>query len=50
MLALTCSYVDLDDDGAATSAKDKYGTEKPSKVVVTGQGALHAGADVVAAG
>ena len=37
MLALTCSYVDLDDDGAATSAKDKYGTEKPSKVVVTGQ-------------
>ena len=37
VLALTCSYVDLDDDGAAISAKDKYGTAKPSKVVVTGR-------------
>jgi hypothetical protein len=37
VLALTCGYVDLDDDGAAIAAKDKYGTAKPSKVVVTGK-------------
>ncbi len=34
--ALTCGYVDLDDPGAATAAKDKYGGAKPTMVVVTG--------------
>lgn len=37
VLALTCAYVDLDDDGAALSAKDKYGSAKPTKIVVTGK-------------
>lgn len=37
VLALTCGYVDLDDDGAAIAAKDKYGTGKPTKIVVTGK-------------
>ena len=37
VLALTCGYVDLDDDGAALTAKDKYGTAKPTKIVVTGR-------------
>ena len=37
VLALTCAYVDLDDDGVALAAKDKYGTAKPTKIVVTGR-------------
>ena len=35
--ALTCGYVDLDDPGAATDAKNKYGKAKPTLVVVTGR-------------
>jgi hypothetical protein len=35
--ALTCAYADLDEPGAATTAKDKYGTAKPTKVVITGR-------------
>lgn len=35
--ALTCGYVDLDDPGAATAAKDIYGLDKPTMVVVTGK-------------
>jgi hypothetical protein len=35
--ALTCAYVDLDDPGAATAAKDIYGLDKPTLVVVTGK-------------
>lgn len=35
--ALTCAYVDLDDENAATTAKDKYGKVKPTMVVVTGR-------------
>lgn len=35
--ALTCAYVDLDDPAAATSAKDIYGLDKPTLVVVTGR-------------
>jgi hypothetical protein len=35
--ALTCGYVDLDDPGAATAAKDIYGPNKPTMVVVTGR-------------
>ena len=35
--ALTCGYVDLDDPGAATAAKDIYGPDKPTLVVVTGR-------------
>jgi RecA-family ATPase len=34
---LTAAYVDLDDPGAATAAKDIYGKAKPTLVVVTGQ-------------
>jgi hypothetical protein len=34
--ALTCAYVDLDDPGAATAAKEVYGITKPTMVVVTG--------------
>ncbi len=35
--ALTAVYVDLDDPGAATAAKDIYGKVKPTLVVVTGR-------------
>jgi hypothetical protein len=35
--ALTCAYVDLDDPGAATAAKDIYGIDKPTMVIVTGR-------------
>lgn len=35
--ALTCAYVDLDDPGAATAAKDVYGLDKPTMVIVTGR-------------
>lgn len=35
--ALTAAYVDLDDAGAATSAKDIYGKAKPTFIVVTGR-------------
>jgi len=35
--ALTCAYVDLDDAEAATNAKDIYGLDKPTLVVVTGR-------------
>lgn len=35
--ALTCAYVDLDDPGAATSAKAIYGLDKPTMVIVTGR-------------
>lgn len=35
--ALTCAYVDLDDAEAATNAKNVYGLDKPSLVVVTGR-------------
>ncbi len=35
--ALTCAYVDLDDPGAATAAKDIYGLDKPTLVIVTGR-------------
>jgi hypothetical protein len=34
---LTAAYVDLDDPGAATSAKDIYGKAKPTFIVVTGK-------------
>lgn len=34
--ALTAAYVDLDDPGAATSAKEIYGKAKPTFIVVTG--------------
>jgi AAA domain len=37
VLALTCLYVDLDDEGAAIAAKNRYGAAKPTKVVVTGR-------------
>jgi hypothetical protein len=35
--ALTAAYVDLDDEGAATAAKDIYGKAKPTFIVVTGR-------------
>lgn len=35
--ALTAAYVDLDDAGAATAAKDIYGAAKPTFIVVTGK-------------
>jgi hypothetical protein len=35
--ALTCGYVDLDDPGAATDARNKYGKAKPTMIVVTGR-------------
>ena len=36
--ALPCGYVDLDDPGAATAAKDVYGNNaKPTMIVVTGR-------------
>ncbi len=35
--ALTCAYVDLDDPGAANAAKDIYGLDKPTMVIVTGR-------------
>jgi hypothetical protein len=35
--ALTAAYVDLDDPGAATAAKEIYGKAKPTLVVVTGR-------------
>jgi hypothetical protein len=35
--ALTAAYVDLDDPGAATAAKDIYGKAKPTLIVVTGR-------------
>lgn len=35
--ALTCAYVDLDDPGAATAAKEIYGLDKPTMVIVTGR-------------
>jgi len=35
--ALTAAYVDLDDPGAATAAKEIYGRAKPTLVVVTGR-------------
>jgi hypothetical protein len=35
--ALTAAYVDLDDPGAATAAKDIYGKAKPTLVVLTGR-------------
>jgi hypothetical protein len=35
--ALTCAYVDLDDAEAATNAKNIYGLDKPTLVVVTGR-------------
>ena len=37
VLALTASYCDLDEPGAAATAKDKYGRAKPTLVVVTGR-------------
>jgi hypothetical protein len=39
VLALTCSYVDLDDEGATAAARDRYGEAKakPTIVVVTGR-------------
>jgi hypothetical protein len=39
VLALTCGYVDLDDEGAAATARDRYGeaNAKPTIVVVTGR-------------
>ncbi len=36
-MALTCAYVDLDDPGAASAAKNIYGANKPTLVVVTGR-------------
>jgi hypothetical protein len=36
-LGLTSAYVDLDDDGATTRAKDIYKDAKPTKIVVTGR-------------
>jgi hypothetical protein len=35
--ALTAAYVDLDDPGTATAAKNIYGDNKPTLVVVTGR-------------
>ncbi len=35
--ALTCAYVDLDNPGAAGAAKDIYGLDKPTMVIVTGR-------------
>lgn len=35
--ALTCAYVDLDDPGAAGAAKDIYGLNKPTFIVLTGR-------------
>lgn len=35
--ALTCAYVDLDDPGAAGAAKDVYGLDKPTFIVLTGR-------------
>lgn len=35
--ALTSVYVDLDDPGTATAAKEIYGLDKPTMVVVTGR-------------
>lgn len=35
--ALTCAYVDLDDAEAANNAKNIYGLDKPTLVVVTGR-------------
>lgn len=35
--ALTAAYIDLDDQGAATSAKEIYGKAKPTLIVVTGR-------------
>ncbi|CAB4171849.1 RepB DNA-primase from phage plasmid [uncultured Caudovirales phage] len=35
--ALTAAYVDLDDAGAATAAKEIYGKAKPTMIVVTGR-------------
>lgn len=35
--ALTCAYVDLDDPGAAGAAKDIYGLDKPTFIVLTGR-------------
>lgn len=35
--ALTAAYVDLDDPGAATAAKEIYGKVKPTLIVVTGR-------------
>lgn len=35
--ALTAVYVDLDDEGAATAAKDIYSKAKPTFIVVTGR-------------
>ena len=37
VLALTASYCDLDEPGAAATAKEKYGRAKPTLVVVTGR-------------
>lgn len=35
--ALTCAYVDLDDPGAAGAAKEVYGLDKPTFIVLTGR-------------
>lgn len=35
--ALTAAYVDLDDPGSATAAKEIYGKAKPTLIVVTGR-------------
>lgn len=35
--ALTSLYVDLDDEGTATAAKEIYGLDKPTMVIVTGR-------------
>ena len=35
--ALTCGYCDLDDDGAALNAKNVYGLDKPTLIVMTGR-------------
>lgn len=37
VLVLTCAYVDLDDPGAAGAAKDIYGLDKPTLIVLTGR-------------
>jgi hypothetical protein len=37
ILALTCGYVDLDDEGAVAKARGIYGAVKPSLAVVTGR-------------
>jgi hypothetical protein len=34
--ALTAAYVDLDDDGTTKAAKEKYGSDKPTFVTLTG--------------